>query len=89
MNYTGPWSLTYEGCSGLGTCSTAPMASLNGTGYDSTPVTVTGLDNSGLTLCAQAQKLDASNATLILTVTGYDETSAPYGSVSYCGGVVP
>jgi hypothetical protein len=90
VNYTGSWKLAYEGCSGLGTCSPTPVTgSLNGTGYYSKAVTLTGLDNSGLTLCAQAQKLDGSNATLILTVTGYAETSLPYGSVSFCGGVVP
>jgi hypothetical protein len=90
VNYTGPWKLAYEGCSGMGTCSLTPvMGSLNGTGFFSTPVTVSGLDNNGLTLCAQAQKLDGSGATLILTVTGYNETSLPYGSTSYCGGVAP
>jgi hypothetical protein len=91
VNYTGPWTLTYEGCSGMSTCSppTPVMGSLNGTGYYSKPVTLTGPDSSGLELCAQAQKLDGSGNILILTVTGYNETSVPYGSVSYCGGVVP
>ena len=91
VNYTGPWTLTYEGCSGMSPCSppTPVMGSLNGTGYYSKPVTLTGPDSSGLELCAQAQKLDGSNNTLILTVTGYNETSLPYGSTSYCGGVVP
>lgn len=62
------------------------MGSLNGTGYYSKLVTLTGPDGSGLELCAQAQKLDGTNNTLILTVTGYNETSQPYGSTSYCGG---
>lgn len=91
VNYTGTWKLAYEGCSGLGTCSPpyTTTGSANGTGYYTKSITLTGPNNSGLTLCGQAQKLDASDATLILTVTGYNETSLPYGSVSYCGGVVP
>jgi len=62
---------------------------ITGNGLYSKSVILTGPNNNGLTLCATAQKLDGSNLTLILTVTGYNETSLPYGSTSYCGGVVP
>jgi hypothetical protein len=90
VNYTGPWKLTYLGYNNLGiTNPTNVSGSYTGTGFFAKNVTMTSVDTGGLTLCAQAQKLDASTAALILTVTGYNETSLPYGSVSYCGGVVP
>jgi hypothetical protein len=90
VNYSGPWTLTYQGYNSLGKSNpTNVSGSYNGTGFYSKPITLSGLDNNGLTLCAQAQKLDASSSTLILTVTGHNETSVPYGSASYCGGVAP
>jgi len=79
VNYSGPWKLTYQGYNSLGEFNPTDVSgSYNGTGFFSIPMTVSGLDNNGLTLCAQAQKLDGSDATLILTVTGYNETSLPY-----------
>jgi hypothetical protein len=81
VNYTGPWKLTYQGNNVSGNDT--------GSGFFSKDVTLSGLDTNMLTLCATAQKLDGSNNTLILTVTGYNETSLPYGVTSYCGGVVP
>lgn len=91
VNYSGPWKLSYRGYNSVGVRSnpTNVSGSYTGTGFYSRNVTLSGLNNSGLTLCAQAQKLDSSNSTLILKVTGYNETSLPYGSTSYCGGVVP
>lgn len=90
VNYTGPWKLTYQGYNSLGKSNpTNVTGSYSGTGFYSVPITLRGLNNNGLTLCAQAQKLDDSDGTLILTVTGFNETPAPFGYVSYCGGVVP
>jgi len=90
VNYTGPWRLTYNGQTDVGEANAHYiMGNLTGTGYYSVPVMLSGLNNGFLTLCAQAQKLDGSNHTLVLTVTGSNQTSAPYGSTSYCGGVVP
>jgi hypothetical protein len=90
VNYSGSWKLTYQGYNSLGKYNpTGVSGSYNGTGFYSVPITLTGLNNGGLTLCAQAQKLDASTTTLILTVTGFNETSVPYGSTSYCGVVAP
>lgn len=90
VNYTGPWKVTYQGYNSLGRLNALDVSgSYNGTGFYSRAVTLSGLDDNGLTLCATAQKLDGSDATLILTVTGYNETSLPYGTTSYCGGVVP
>jgi len=93
VNYSGPWKLSYQGCTGIavncGFTGDFVIGNITGTGFYSRPITLTGLSNNGLSLCAQAQKLDASSATLILKVTGYNETSAPYGSASYCGGAVP
>ena len=90
VNYSGPWKLAYQGYNSLDKSNpTNVSGSYQGTGFYSKAITLSGLNNNGLTLCAQAQKLDASNRTLILTITGYNETLAPYGTVSYCGGVVP
>jgi len=91
VNYSGSWKLTYQGYSCLG-CKSNPLnvsGSRTGSGFFSTTVTLSGPNTTGLTLCASAQKSDASDSTLILTVTGHNETSLPYGSTSYCGGVVP
>ena len=87
VNYTGPWKLAYQGYNSLGRSNVS--GTYTGAGFNSTMVTLTGLSNGSLTLCAQAQKLDTSDGVLTLTVTGYNETSLPYGVVSYCGGVVP
>jgi hypothetical protein len=90
VNYTGPWTLTYQGYDSLGRSNpTNTSGSCSGTGFYSLPVSVSGPTSDSLTLCAQAQKLDSSDATMILTITGDNETSLPNGSVSYCGGEIP
>jgi hypothetical protein len=90
VNYSGPWKLTYQGYNSLAKSNPTDVGgSFNGTGTFSKSITLSGLNNQGLTLCANAQKLDASTSTLVLTITGQNETSLPYGSVSYCGGVAP
>jgi len=90
VNYTGSWRLTYQGYDSMGESNpTNANGNLTGTGLHSQSVTLSGPNDNSLTLCATAQKLDASSSTLILTITGYNETSLPYGSTSYCGGVVP
>ena len=86
VNYTGPWKVTYQGYNSGGRNISGGYS---GAGFNSTMITLTGLSNGFLTLCAQAQKLDSSGDLLILTITGYNETSMPYGVVSYCGGTVP
>jgi hypothetical protein len=90
LNYSGSWKLTYQGYNSLGEYNpTGVSGSYNGTGSYSIPITVSGLSNQGLSLCATAQKLDATNATLVLTITASNETSLPYGSAFTCGGVAP
>jgi hypothetical protein len=93
INYTGPWKATYYGYHSVGAyfgqSGNYTGGALTGTGDSSRSITLTGPNTNGLALCARAQKLDASNSTLVLTITGHNETSLPYGSVSYCGGVVP
>jgi len=90
VNYSGPWKLNYQGYNSLGKSNPLPISgNYTGSGFYSKNVTLSGLNDNGLTLCATAQKLDGSNALLILSVTGYNKTSLPYGSTSYCGGVVP
>ncbi len=90
VNYTGPWKLTYQGYMSMGESNPSGVSgTLSGSGSYSLPVTLFGPNNNGLTLCATAQKLDGSNSTLTLTVTGHNETSLPYGITSYCGGVAP
>jgi hypothetical protein len=90
VNYTGPWRLTYQGYASMAESNpTNANGNLTGNGPYSRPVTLAGPNNNGLTLCATAQKLDASDATLTVIVTGSNSISAPDGSVTYRGGVVP
>jgi hypothetical protein len=61
-----------------------------GAGPSTGTLTATGPDNTGLTLCIVAQKLDSSNATLVLGIDGMtNETSLPYGHTTVCESVVP
>jgi hypothetical protein len=91
LEYSGPWKLSYLGYTALlGVPSgqeklSGANVTLTGSGLYSRSITLSGPDNEGLSLCASAQKLDASNATMVLTVTGHNETSLPYGSVFTCG----
>ncbi|MGD0396752.1 MAG: hypothetical protein ABSB26_07610 [Nitrososphaerales archaeon] len=93
VNYSGPWRLSYQGyLSSFGPGKAIPTnvtGSYSGTGFYSKNITLSGPGNYGLELCASAQKLDGSGSSLILKITGRNETSLPYGSVTYCGGVAP
>ena len=92
VNYGGPWKLSYQGYTNVGLGGANPLGAnvtVTGSGLYSRSVALAGPHSRGLTLCADAQKLDGSNATLVLSVTGGNETSLPYGSVSSCGGATP
>jgi len=92
VNYTGQWSLNYSGLTNVGEANSYNVTGTHtGTGYFTIPVTLSGLNSRMLTVCAQAQKLDASNSTLFLRVGPLypKNTSAPYGTVSACGTVAP
>jgi hypothetical protein len=87
VNYSGSWKLVYQGYNSLSKSNvTSVSGSYSGTGFDSRVIAVNG-SNNGWTLCAQAQKLDAFNSTLVLTITGHNKTSLPYGSASTCSEV--
>lgn len=61
-----------------------------GAGPSTGTLTLTGLDTQGLTLCIVAEKLDSSNATLVLSIESMtNETSLPHGHTTVCEGVVP
>jgi hypothetical protein len=90
VNYTGPWRVTYQGynaaacsdCYGNGTQTLS--GSYDGSGFNSRNITVSGQAN-GWTLCAQAQKSDASGSVLTIDVSGVrNETSLPFGSTLVC-----
>lgn len=90
VNYTGSWRVTYQGynaaaCSDCFNNSTQTLnGSYDGSGFNSRNVTVGGQAN-GWTLCAQAQKSDASGLVLILQVSGAgNQTSLPFGTTSAC-----
>jgi len=93
VNYSGPWKLSYQGYTtfGLGGANpTGANVTVTGSGVYSKSITLSGPHNNGLALCADAQKSDASNATLVLAVTGHvsggkNETNLPNGSVFTCG----
>ena len=88
VEYDGPWGLSYQGYLGAGTSGT-PVQSGNFYGHGATneTITVSGTDTYGITACVQAQKLDASNAVLILKLppsNSMNQTALPYGTVRLC-----
>jgi hypothetical protein len=92
VNYTGPWRLHYSGQTNVGEANPFNVTGTRtGTGNFSEPVTLSGLNNRMLTICAQAQKLDASSSTLLLSIVPLSpkNTSTPFGTVSACGAVAP
>ena len=94
LSYSGPWKLSYHGyivSSGIPPLPEPLGANttVTGTGAFSRSVTLSGPADASVGVCASAQKLDGSNATLILSVTGGNATSLPFGFVSTCGSVQP
>lgn len=90
VSYTGPWKLMHQGYISLGSSNpTNVTRSDSETRFYSQPITLRGLNNDALTLCAQAQKLENSCDTLVPTVTESNETSVPFGTATYLGGVAP
>jgi hypothetical protein len=90
ISYAGPWKVNYTGYNNGGPPGhEIASGSFSGTGNGSRSVILTGLNNHFLFLCATAQELDDSNSTLTISVTGSNQTSVAFGSVTYCGGVAP
>lgn len=92
LSYAGPWKLNYTGQTNVGESNPYNMTGTRtGSGNYSVSVTLSGLDSRMLTLCAKAQKLDASNSTLLLSIGAIypKNASSPYGTVSFCGAVAP
>jgi hypothetical protein len=83
VEYAGPWLVTYQGYNSLGKSNaTTTLGTYQGSGPMSRTIVVPGLNQ--WTLCAETEKLDSSNATLVLKVGGENSTSAPYGWTSFC-----
>jgi len=92
VNYTGRWSLNYTGQTNVGEANAYNVTGTHtGTGAFTVPATLSGLNTRMLTICAHAQKLDASDSTLFLSIGPLypKNTSTPYGNVSTCGSVAP
>ena len=91
INYSGGWKEYYFSYNSLGKPPPG-AADTNGTSLGSGPstggtITASGPD-TGWTLCVIAEKLDPSNATLVVGIDGMtDETSLPYGHATVCEGV--
>ena len=96
VNYTGPWTVTYQGynedCYNYqtlnSTCNSdfqTLSGNYDGSGFNSRNITVSGQEN-GWTFCAQAQKSDASDSALTLEVSDgpRNDTSLPFGTTSTC-----
>lgn len=94
INYSGEWKeteYTYHavGRSSPGSGNYSGGMSL-GTGPSTSSITLSGPNNSGLTLCILAEKLDSSNASLIFGIEARtNQTSLSYGKVTLCEAVVP
>ena len=88
VNYGGAWGLSFQGYLGEGT-SGAPVqsGSFYGHGATNESVTVSGIDTYAITICVEAQKLDASNSMLVLRILPTDvmnQTSLLYGTTMSC-----
>ncbi len=88
VNYSGPWGVNYQGW--LGDISSGQLVT-SGSFFGDSPgartVSITGWSDLGNSLCAQAQKLDASNSTLSVTILPplvSNQTSAAYGTTQTC-----
>lgn len=93
VGYTGPWGVTYQGYLGVGESGTLEgSGSFYGHAPTNESVTVSGTDTIGITLCAEAQKLDASNSTLVLRILPpmnvVNQTSFAYGTTKTCLGYI-
>ena len=89
VNYRGAWGLSYQGYLGDNT-SVPPIEVGNFYGHGSTneSIMVSGTDTYGITVCVEAQKLDASNSMLVLRIfpptNVSNQTSLPYGTTESC-----
>ena len=92
VNYTGQWKLNYSGQTNVGESNPYNVTGTHtGSGDSTFSVTLSGLNNRMLYVCATAQKLDATNSTLYLSIGSIypKNTSVPDGSVFVCAGVAP
>lgn len=86
VTYAGPWGLTYRGYLG-DSQSGQPVTSgsFYGHAFANETVTVAGVSTVGTSICAEAQKLDASNSTLVLSIaSSSNQTSIAYGRTQVC-----
>ena len=88
VSYTGPWGVTYQGWLGDQTSGQLVVSgSFYGNTTGSKTINVSGTTDYGITVCAEAQKLDSSTSTLtvsILPPNVTNQTSAAYGTAETC-----
>ena len=88
VDYSGPWGATYEGYLEVGQSGTpAESGSFYGLAPKNESVVFAGTLTFGTTFCVTAQKLDASNAMLIVRILpseATNQTSVAYGTASAC-----
>ena len=89
VDYAGPWGASYQGYLSTNGSNLVESGSFYGYVSGNQSVTVNGWTSSdGITICAEAQKLDPSNSTLVLMilppVNVTNQTSSAYGSTKTC-----
>jgi hypothetical protein len=90
VSYLGPWGITYQGYLGNGESELGLLVesgSFYGHGPANESVTVSGTTAVGTGICAEAQKLDASNSTLVVRILPpnvMNQTSIAYGTAKAC-----
>ena len=86
VSYGGPWGISYRGY--LGDSESGRLVesgSFYGHGPADESVRISGTDVVGTLLCAQAQKLDSSNSTLVLRIASLtNQTLLAYGTSKLC-----
>ncbi len=88
VEYGGPWGATYQGWVGdQASGRLVASGEFYGNSTGSEAVNVSGTTEYGITFCVEAQKLDPSTSTLVVTIINggsSNQTSLAYGTAKAC-----
>ena len=88
VSYEGPWGATYQGWLGAQASGQSVVyGSFYGNSSGTETINVSGWSTGGITVCAEAQKLDSSGSTLVVSILPTNvtnQTSLAYGTTMAC-----